>query len=139
VKPVARAALVAALTVAVDQGVKALVRGTIFGHRVADNGTITVYLVESNNDFFFPNDPALYAGTGPIVKCDEEDGLKRVDTYNTFSLDYITQQGILREGYLDLSVSNQVSVRGGRFIAEGLLLRFAGHLLRRRLPADTSA
>jgi len=67
-------------------------------------------------DFFFPNDPALYAGTGPIVKCDEEDGLKRVDTYNTFSLDYITQQGILREGYLDLSVSNQVSVRGGRFI-----------------------
>ena len=67
-------------------------------------------------DFFFPNDPALYAGTGPIVKCDEEDGLKRVDTYNTFSLDYITQQGILREGYLDLQVSNFVSVRGGRFI-----------------------
>jgi hypothetical protein len=67
-------------------------------------------------DFFFPNDPALYAGTGPIVKCDEEDGLKRVDTYNTFALDYITQQGILREGYLDLSVSNAVSVRGGRFI-----------------------
>lgn len=67
-------------------------------------------------DFFFPNDPGLYAGTGPIVKCDEEDGLKRVDTYNTFSLDYITQQGLLREGYLDLSVSNHVSVRGGRFI-----------------------
>jgi hypothetical protein len=67
-------------------------------------------------DFFFPNDPALYAGTGPIVKCDEEDGLKRVDTYNTFSLDYITQQGLLREGYLDLRVSNLVSVRGGRFI-----------------------
>ena len=67
-------------------------------------------------DFFFPNDPALFAGTGPIVKCDEEDGLKRVDTYNTFSLDYITQQGLLREGYLDLSVSNHVSVRGGRFI-----------------------
>lgn len=67
-------------------------------------------------DFFFPNDPALYAGTGPIVKCDEEDGLKRVDTYNTFALDYITQQGLLREGYLDLSVSDHVSVRGGRFI-----------------------
>jgi hypothetical protein len=30
-----------------------------------------------------------------------ENGLKRVDTYNTFSLDYITQQGILREGYVD--------------------------------------
>jgi hypothetical protein len=67
-------------------------------------------------NFFFPNDPGLYAGTGPIVKCDEEDGLKRVDTYNTFSLDYINQQGILREGYLDVSVSNLVSVRGGRFI-----------------------
>jgi hypothetical protein len=67
-------------------------------------------------DFFFPNDPGLYAGTGPIVKCDEEDGLKRVDTYNTFSLDYLTQQGILREGYLDVSVSNLVSVRSGRFI-----------------------
>ncbi len=67
-------------------------------------------------DFFFPNDPNLFAGTGPIVKCDEEDGLKRVDTYNTFSLDYITQQGILREGYLDVAVSDAVSIRGGRFI-----------------------
>ena len=67
-------------------------------------------------DFFFPNDPALFAGTGPIVKCDEEDGLKRVDTYNTYSLDYITQQGILREGYLDVAVSDLVTVRGGRFI-----------------------
>ena len=67
-------------------------------------------------DFFFPNDPNLYAGTGPIVKCDEVNGLKRVDTYNTFSLDYITQQGILREGYVDVSASNVVSVRGGRFI-----------------------
>jgi hypothetical protein len=67
-------------------------------------------------DFFFPNDPGLYAGTGPLVKCDEEDGLKRVDTYNTFALDYITQQGILREGYLDLAVGDVFSVRGGRFI-----------------------
>lgn len=67
-------------------------------------------------DFFFPNDPGLFAGTGPIVKCDEEDGLKRVDTYNTFALDYITQQGILREGYLDVAVSDLVSIRGGRFI-----------------------
>lgn len=67
-------------------------------------------------DFFFPNDPGLYAGTGPLVKCDEEDGLKRVDTYNTFALDYITQQGILREGYLDVSLSDAFSIRGGRFI-----------------------
>ncbi len=67
-------------------------------------------------DFFFPNDPNLFAGAGPIVKCDEEDGLKRVDTYNTFSLDYITQQGILREGYLDWGMSGGVSLRGGRFI-----------------------
>jgi hypothetical protein len=67
-------------------------------------------------DFFFPNDPALYAGIGPIVKCDEEDGLKRVDTYNTYALDYITQQGILREGYIDWGISDSVSLRGGRFI-----------------------
>jgi hypothetical protein len=67
-------------------------------------------------DFFFPNDPHLYAGTGPIVPCDPEDGLKRVDTYNTFSLDYITQQGILREGYIDWGISGNFSLRGGRFI-----------------------
>lgn len=67
-------------------------------------------------DFFFPNDPALFAASGPIVKCDEEDGLKRVDTYNSFSLDYITQQGILREGYIDWGISKNVSLRGGRFI-----------------------
>lgn len=67
-------------------------------------------------DFFFPNDPSLFAAQGPIVKCDEEDGLKRVDTYNTFSLDYITQQGILREGYIDWGISGNVSLRGGRFI-----------------------
>mgnify|MGYP006141430599 CR=1 FL=1 len=42
--------------------------------------------------------------------------LKRVDTYNTFSLDYITQQGILREGYIDWGISGGVSLRGGRFI-----------------------
>ena len=67
-------------------------------------------------DFFFPNDPNLFAGIGPIVKCDEEDGLKRVDTYNTFSLDYINQQGILREGYLDVGISGNMSLRAGRFI-----------------------
>jgi hypothetical protein len=67
-------------------------------------------------DYFFPNDPALYLGQGPIVKCDEEDGLKRVDTYNTFGLDYINQQGILREGYVDFGVGGDVSVRAGRFI-----------------------
>jgi opacity protein-like surface antigen len=67
-------------------------------------------------DFFFPNDPRLYAGQGPIITCDEEDGLKRVDTYNTFSLDYITQQGVLREGYIDWGLSDHVSLRGGRFI-----------------------
>lgn len=65
--------------------------------------------------FFFPNDPSLYAA-GPIVPCDPEDGLKRVDTYNTYSLDYINQQGILREGYIDWGMSNAVSLRGGRFI-----------------------
>ena len=60
--------------------------------------------------------PTCSPAPGPIVKCDEEDGLKRVDTYNTFSLDYITQQGILREGYVDWGISDAVSLRGGRFI-----------------------
>jgi hypothetical protein len=67
-------------------------------------------------DFFFPNDPNLFATVGPIVKCDEEDGLKRVDTYNTFSLDYINQQGILREGYADFGIAEGLTVRAGRFI-----------------------
>lgn len=67
-------------------------------------------------DYFYPNDPNLFATVGPIVKCDEEDGLKRVDTYNTYSLDYINQQGILREGYGDFGISGNVSVRAGRFI-----------------------
>jgi hypothetical protein len=67
-------------------------------------------------NFFFPNDPALFAAQGPIVKCDEEDGLKRVDTYNSFSLDYVTQQGILREGYIDWNLASNLSLRGGRFI-----------------------
>lgn len=66
--------------------------------------------------FFFPNDPALYAGTGPRVDCDAENGTKRVDTYNTYSLDYIVQQGILREGYVDWTPARALSVRGGRFI-----------------------
>ena len=67
-------------------------------------------------DFFFPNDPAFYAATGPLVPCDAKDGLKRVDTYNTYSLDYLTQQNILREGYLDWTLSKSLAVRGGRFI-----------------------
>lgn len=67
-------------------------------------------------DYFFPNDPNLFAAIGPIVKCDVEDGLKRVDTYNTFSLDYITQQGVLREGYIDWGISDSLSLRGGRFV-----------------------
>jgi hypothetical protein len=89
-------------------------------------------------DFFFPNDPNLFAGTGPIVKCDEEDGLKRVDTYNTFSLDYITQQGILREGYLDVAASDVVTVRGGRFILPiGLAPREIGAATAKDMPRIT--
>ena len=65
--------------------------------------------------FFYPNDPRLYAA-GPVVVCDPEDGNKRVDTYNTSSLDYIVQQGPLREGYLDLRVGAASNVRFGRFI-----------------------
>ena len=89
-------------------------------------------------DFFFPNDPNLFAGTGPIVKCDEEDGLKRVDTYNTFSLDYITQQGLLREGYLDVAASDRVTVRSGRFILPiGLSPREIGAATAKDMPRIT--
>ena len=65
--------------------------------------------------FFFPNDPSFYAA-GPVVPCDPEDGLKRVDTYNTYGLDYINQQGPLREGYVDWRASDSISARFGRFI-----------------------
>jgi hypothetical protein len=66
-------------------------------------------------DFFFPNDASIYAA-GPLVPCDPEDGHKRVDTYNTFALDYITQQGPLREGYVDWRATDAWSARLGRFI-----------------------
>ncbi len=65
--------------------------------------------------FFFPNDPTFYTA-GPVVACDPEHGLKRVDTYNTSSLDYINQQGPLREGYVDLRASDSITARFGRFI-----------------------
>ena len=66
-------------------------------------------------DFFFPNDPSIYAA-GPLVPCDPERGHKRVDTYNTYALDYITQQGPLREGYVDWYATDSITARVGRFI-----------------------
>ncbi len=66
-------------------------------------------------DFFFPNDPRIYSA-GPVVPCNPENGHKRVDTYNTYALDYITQQGPLREGYVDWRASDGLSARFGRFI-----------------------
>jgi hypothetical protein len=66
-------------------------------------------------NFFFPNDPRLYSA-GPVVPCDPENGLKRVDTYNTYGWDYIVQQGPLREGYVDWLASDAVTARFGRFI-----------------------
>jgi hypothetical protein len=66
-------------------------------------------------NFFFPNDPRLYS-IGPVVPCDPEDGHKRVDTYNTFALDYINQQGPLREGFVEWLASDALTARFGRFI-----------------------
>jgi hypothetical protein len=66
-------------------------------------------------DFFFPNDPRIYSA-GPVVPCDPENGHKRVDTYNTYALDYIVQQGPLREGFVDWLASDAVTARFGRFI-----------------------
>jgi hypothetical protein len=66
-------------------------------------------------NFFFPNDPRVYSD-GPVVPCDPENGHKRVDTYNTYALDYIVQQGALREGYVDWLATEQLTARFGRFI-----------------------
>ena len=66
-------------------------------------------------DFFFPNDPSIYSA-GPVVPCDPENGHKRVDTYNTYALDYIVQQGPLREGFIDWLATDAVTARFGRFI-----------------------
>lgn len=66
-------------------------------------------------NFFFPNDPRVYSD-GPVVPCDAENGHKRVDTYNTFALDYVNQQGPLREGYVEWRATDAVSARLGRFI-----------------------
>ena len=66
-------------------------------------------------DFFFPNDASIYEA-GPVVVCDPERGHKRVDTYNTYALDYVTQQGPLREGYVDWHATDSVTARLGRFI-----------------------
>ncbi|MEW6322994.1 MAG: hypothetical protein AB1635_18145 [Acidobacteriota bacterium] len=65
--------------------------------------------------YFFPNDPRVYTA-GPAVPCDPEQGHKRVDTYNTLALDYIVQQGPLREGFVDYRATDRLSVRFGRFI-----------------------
>lgn len=65
--------------------------------------------------FFFPNDPRVY-GAGPSVVCDPEQGHKRVDTYNSLALDYVNQQGPLREGYVDWRATDAISFRFGRFI-----------------------
>jgi hypothetical protein len=66
-------------------------------------------------DFFFPNDPSIYTA-GPNVPCDPENGHKRVDAYNTYALDYVNQQGPLREGYVDWRATDAFSARFGRFI-----------------------
>ena len=50
------------------------------------------------------------------MPCDPENGHKRVDTYNTFALDYIVQQGPLREGYVDWLATDAITARFGRFI-----------------------
>ena len=65
--------------------------------------------------FFFPNDPSRYVG-GPVMPCDPARGHKRVDTYNTYALDYVNQQGPLREGYVDWRATDSITARFGRFI-----------------------
>ena len=60
-------------------------------------------------DFFFPERSRGSISAGRVVPCDPENGHKRVDTYNTYALDYINQQGPLREGYVDWRATDRSS------------------------------
>lgn len=62
--------------------------------------------------FFFPNDPKLLYGSDTTISCDPSNGDRRVDAYRTMALDAVSQQGALREAYVDLRLP--VRLRFGR-------------------------
>lgn len=65
-------------------------------------------------NYFYPNSPGVF-GMGPNVPCNAE-GNRRVDLYKYVAVDNLLQQGPLREGYMDLSVTRATRVRFGRFV-----------------------
>ncbi len=65
---------------------------------------------------FFPNDPVhLYSETtGPVVPCDPKNGNRRVDAYRGIALDVVSQQGAIREAFVDVRATDWLSMRFGR-------------------------
>lgn len=65
-------------------------------------------------NFFYPNDPSN-VDFGPMVEC-EPDGRVRVDDYRFIALDPVSQQGPIRQAYLEYTSEGMFGGRFGRFI-----------------------
>lgn len=65
-------------------------------------------------NFFYPNDPAILYGAGPNVPCDHKNGARRVDGYRGIALDVVSQQGPIREAWLDFRLTEGLTARFGR-------------------------
>jgi hypothetical protein len=67
--------------------------------------------------FFFPNDPKfLYGNTGPNVPCEPKNGNRRVDAYRGIALDVISQQGAIREAWINFQITDGLNLIFGRKI-----------------------
>lgn len=64
--------------------------------------------------FFYPNDPKMLFGENTDVPCSPQLGDRRVDPYRGIALDVVPQQGALREAYVDVSLTERLSMRFGR-------------------------
>ena len=66
------------------------------------------------SDSFYPNNPKFLYGEATDIPCDPRYGNRRVDAYRSIALDVMSQQGALREGYVDAQITRGFSVRAGR-------------------------
>lgn len=64
--------------------------------------------------FFFPNNPEILYAAGPNVSCDPKNGHRRVDAYRGIALDAVSQQGPIREAWLDFRAADGFVIRFGR-------------------------
>jgi len=64
--------------------------------------------------YFFPNDPKFLYGTSTDVACDPGLGNRRVDGYRGIALDVVPQQGALREAYVGIGLSKNLTLQAGR-------------------------